>query len=290
MNMKKVKKRNYPLTGALLAVLFLTQTTDVDARSKTAIEAVDPENLRVCADPNNLPFSNRKKEGFENQIANLLSEWLDKPLTYTWFPSAIGFVHNTLTKKKCDVIIGIPTGSGKVLNTNPYYRYAYSIIYRKDSGIQVDRIDHPEMANLRIGTIAGTPPNIDLHAFNLMSRVRPYNLTYNTLVENPNERMIEDLESGLIDIALLSGPIGAYYGKKHGLDVTVIPMKTIKREGKLKGLGRNDYFMSMGVRAGEIDWKRKLNTFLRENKKEVKKILEDYGIPTIPMRDKSKRD
>ena len=128
MNMKKVKKRNYPLTGALLAVLFLTQTTDVDARSKTAIEAVDPENLRVCADPNNLPFSNRKKEGFENQIANLLSEWLDKPLTYTWFPSAIGFVHNTLTKKKCDVIIGIPTGSGKVLNTNPYYRYAYSII------------------------------------------------------------------------------------------------------------------------------------------------------------------
>ena len=162
-----------------------------------------------------LPFSNRKKEGFENQIANLLSEWLDKPLTYTWFPSAIGFVHNTLTKKKCDVIIGIPTGSGKVLNTNPYYRYAYSIIYRKDSGIQVDRIDHPEMANLRIGTIAGTPPNIDLHAFNLMSRVRPYNLTYNTLVENPNERMIEDLESGLIDIALLSGHIGAYYGKKH---------------------------------------------------------------------------
>jgi len=288
--MKEIRNTKNLSILILLTALLLIATNNVEARSKTAIEAVDPKHLRVCADPRNLPFSNRKEEGFENQIANLLSKWLDKPLTYTWFPSAIGFVHNTLTKKKCDVIIGIPTGSVKVLNTNPYYRYAYSIIYRKDSGIKVDRMDHPEMANLRIGTIAGTPPNIDLHAFNLMSRVRPYNLTYNTLVENPNERMVEDLKSGLIDIALLSGPIGAYYTKKHGLKVFIIPMKTIKRKGKLKGLGRNDYFMSMGVRAGEIDWKRKLNTFLRENKKEIKKILENYGIPTIPMKTERKKD
>lgn len=285
-----MKNINNLFAFILLTATLLITSSNAKARSKTAIEAVDPKHLRVCADPRNLPFSNRKKEGFENQIASLLAKWLDKPLTYTWFPSAIGFVQNTLMKKKCDVIVGIPTGSPKVLNTNPYYKYAYSIIYRKDSGIKVDRIDHPEMANLRIGTIAGTPPNIDLHAFNLMSRVRPYNLTYNTLVDNPNERMVEDLKSGLIDIALLSGPIGAYYTKKHGLDVLVIPMKTIKRGGKLKGLGRNDYFMSMGVRPGEIDWKRKLNTFLRENKKEIKKILEDFGVPTIPMRKGIKED
>ena len=124
---------------------------------ESAIEAVDTENLRVCADPSNLPFSNDSKEGYENDIAELIGKSLNIPVVYDYFPQVIGYVRNTLNKKKCDIIIGITANNDLVLNTVPYMRWAYSMIYLKDSGVEVDRPDHPQLADLRIGAQAGTP-------------------------------------------------------------------------------------------------------------------------------------
>ena len=141
--------------------LALALNFNVNAR-ESAIEAVDTKNLRVCADPSNLPFSNEKGEGFENDIAKLLGEKLGIPVVYEYFPQVIGYVRNTLNKKKCDIIIGITASNDLVLNTVPYMRWSYGMLFLKDNGIDVDRPNHPQLADLSIGVQAGTPPTFGL--------------------------------------------------------------------------------------------------------------------------------
>ena len=196
-----------------LLILALVFNIQANAR-ESAIEAVDTKNLRVCADPSNLPFSNENGEGFENDIAELLGEKLGIPVVYEYFPQVIGYVRNTLNKKKCDIIIGITAGNDLVLNTVPYMRWSYGMLFLKDNGIEVDRPNHPQLAELSLGVQAGTPPTFVLQRYNLMGRVRPYNLTFDPRKAVIGESMIEDLIDGLVDIVFMSGPIAVYYLKK----------------------------------------------------------------------------
>ena len=130
----------------------------------------------------------RNGEGYENEIAELL-EKLNIPVVYDFFPQVIGYVRNTLNKK-CDIIIGITAGNELVLNTIPYMRWSYGMVYLKESEIDVDRPNHPQLADLSIG-VTGTPPTFVLQRYNLMGRVRPYNLTFDPRVA-VGETMIED--------------------------------------------------------------------------------------------------
>ena len=265
----------------LIVILALVFSYQTNAR-ESAIEAVDTKNLRVCADPSNLPFSNENGEGFENDIAELLGKKLEIPVVYEYFPQVIGYVRNTLNKKKCDIIIGITAGNDLVLNTVPYMRWSYGMIYLKDNGIEVDRPNHPQLADLSLGVQAGTPPTFVLQRYNLMGRVRPYNLTFDPRKAVIGESMIEDLLDGLVDVVFMSGPIAVYYLKKKGLsnnDYTFIPLETTDQ-----GWGRMDYYTTMGVRDGETDWKKKLNRFIKENQKEIDLILAKHNIPTLSLR------
>ena len=249
---------------------------------ESAIEAVDTENLRVCADPSNLPFSNESKEGYENDIANLLGKELGIPVVYEFFPQVIGYVRNTLNKKKCDIIIGITASNDLVLNTVPYMRWSYGMFYLKDNGIEVDRPNHPQLADLSIGVQAGTPPTFVLQRYNLMGRVRPYNLTFDPRKAVIGETMIDDLIDGLTDIVFMSGPIASHYLHKKGFDKSkfvYIPLETTDQ-----GWGRMDYYTTMGVRDGETDWKKKLNRFIKANQKEIDKILAKHNIPILSLR------
>ena len=264
----------------LILVLVILEA-DVLAR-ETAIEAVDTKNLRVCADPSNLPFSNERGEGFENEIAELIGKDFGIPVVYDYFPQVIGYVRETLNKKKCDIIIGITGSNELVLNTIPYMRWAYAMVYLKDNGIEVDRPDHPQLADLRIGAVAGTPPTFILQRYNLMSKVRPYNLTFDPRVAVIGETMIDDLIDGLVDINFMSGPIASHYLHKKGFnkkDFTMIPLETTDQ-----GWGRMDFYTTMGVRDGETDWKKKLNRFIKENQKEIDAILINHNIPTLSLR------
>ena len=263
-----------------IALIGVGMAQEASARAIT-VDAVDQDNLRVCADPANLPFSNEKGEGFENDIAQLLADWLERNLVYEWFPQAIGFVRNTLTKAKCDVIIGTTSGDDMVLNTNPYYRWGYVMAYLEDSGIVVDRPDHPQLAELRIGAVAGTPTNFSLHRYNLMSRVRPYNLIFDTRKESIGRDMIRDLKNGLTDIVYMAAPIAAFYGREQNVQLVMIPLESTDQ-----GHGKLDFLMTMGVRPGENDWKRTLNRFLREKKDDIAAILQKHGVPTLPLRPK----
>ena len=264
-----------------LLILVLVFNIHANAR-ESAIEAVDTQNLRVCADPTNLPFSNENGEGFENEIAELLGEKLGIPVVYEYFPQVIGYVRNTLNKKKCDIIIGITAGNDLVLNTVPYMRWSYGMLFLKDNGIEVDRPNHPQLAELSIGVQAGTPPTFVLQRYNLMGRVRPYNLTFDPRKAIIGESMIDDLIDGLVDIVFMSGPIAVYYLKKKGFDESkymYIPLETTDQ-----GWGRMDFYTTMGVRDGETDWKKKLNKFIKENQKGIDKILAKHSIPILSLK------
>ena len=269
----------------MLKLLFLINlilfSSTISAR-ETAIEAVDTKHLRVCADPSNLPFSNEKGEGYENDIANLIGEKFDIPVVYDYMPQVIGYVRETLNKKKCDIIIGITGSNDLVLNTVPYMRWSYVMVYLKDQGIEVDRPDHPQLADLRIGTQAGTPPTFILQRYNLMSKVRPYQLTFDPRKAVIGESMIDDLIDGLVDINFMSGPIASHYLNKKGYTedkFVMIPLETTDQ-----GWGRMDFYTTMGVRDGETDWKKKLNKFIKSNQGEIDMILKKHKIPVLSLR------
>src|SRR5947208_8869388 len=146
-------------TAAAAMFLFGKVLAQAVERPDLSIELIDPKVLRVCADPNNMPFSTDKGEGFENKLAELLANKLGKGLSYSFYPQATGFVRNTLAAHKCDVIMGVPQGDDLVQVTNPYYRTAYALVFRQGHGLDgVDTLGDPRLKGKRLGVVAGTPP------------------------------------------------------------------------------------------------------------------------------------
>ena len=151
------------LAGAVLALTLAAQPAAAQtAGLGQAGELVDPDVLRVCADPSNMPFSDESGKGFENKLADLVAEKTGrKSVAYTWFPMVTGFVRNTLRANRCDIIMGYAQGDELVQNTNAYYRSTYVLVYKKGSGLDgVETIEDPKLAGKRIGVVAGTPPGV----------------------------------------------------------------------------------------------------------------------------------
>lgn len=254
--------------------------SDAGARgddNKGSIELVDAKVLRVCADPNNLPFSNEKGEGFENKIAEYLAKKINKELAYAFYPGATGFVRNTLNAHLCDVILGIPQGNDLVQPTNPYYRTTYAIVTRAGSELEgLTTLDDPRLKSKqhRIGLVANTPPGNILAKEGLMSAVKPYPLMVDTRFDSSSATMIRDLEAGEIDVALLWGPIAGYYVKNAKTKLNLTPIQETAGT-------RMAFRVAFGVRHSDQIWKRDLNQFISQNKSELEKILIDYGVPLI---------
>src|SRR3981189_1678 len=164
------------------------QTTD---GADLSIELVDPKVLRVCADPRNLPFSNEKGEGFENKLAELFAEKLQKKLDYMYFPQATGFVRMTLGSHRCDVIMGFPQGDDLAQGTNPYYRTAYALVVKQGGGLEdVATLDDERLKGKHIGIVAGTPPATNMAVNGLMANAKPHQLMADTRIDSPPEASI----------------------------------------------------------------------------------------------------
>jgi quinoprotein dehydrogenase-associated probable ABC transporter substrate-binding protein len=250
-------------------------------KADLSIELVDPKVLRVCADPRNLPFSNEKGEGFENKIAELFAEKLQKRLDYMYFPQATGFVRVTLAAHRCDVIMGFPQGDEVAQGTNPYYRTAYALVVRPGSGLEdVDSLGDERLKGKHIGIVAGTPPATNMAANGLMANARPYPLTIDTRVDSSVAAMIKDLTAGEIEVGVLWGPMAGYYAKQANppLHVTLLV--------KEKSGPRLVYRIGMGVRAADQNWKRLLNRLIQENRPAINKILLDFGVPLLDENDR----
>jgi quinoprotein dehydrogenase-associated probable ABC transporter substrate-binding protein/PQQ-dependent catabolism-associated CXXCW motif protein len=272
-----------PLAPALAVVTMLAASWHgADAADGVLPgELVDPDRFRVCADPDNLPFSNQAGEGFENKIAELLAGELGREVTYTWYPSTVGFVRNTLGARLCDVVMGVPTTNELMQNTNPYYRSSYALIQRADAEPRVTSLDDPALRSMRIGGVANTPPVTLIAQRSLLGNLEPYQLMADTRYDHPAAEMVADVLNGDIDIAVVWGPIGGYFAKQAKGDLVVTPL--VAGEGSPVRL---DFLMSMGLRRGEPVWKDRLNALLKEQQPAIETILMDYGVPLLDRQGK----
>jgi len=246
-----------------------------------SIELVDPNVLRVCADPRNLPFSNEKGEGFENRLGELFAEKLQKKLDYAFFPQAVGFVRMTLAAHRCDVIMGFPQGDELVQGTNPYYRTAYALVAKQGSGLdEVTTLGDERLRGKHVGIVAGTPPATNMAANGLMADAKPYPLMIDTRIDSSAEAMINDLTSGKIDAAILWGPMAGFYARKTSPPLHVTPLVKETAGPRLV------YRIGMGVRPADQNWKRLLNRLIQENQPAINKILLDFGVPLLDENDR----
>ena len=254
------------------------QTTE---GTELSIELVDPKVLRVCVDPRNLPFSNEKGEGFENKLAELFAEKLQKKLDYMYFPQAAGFVRMTLVAHRCDVIMGFPQGDDLVQGTNPYYRTAYALVAKQGSGLdEVAALEDQRLKGKHIGIVAGTPPATNMAAYGLMTNAKSYPLMIDTRFDSSTVAMINDLMSGEIDAGVLWGPMAGYYARRANPPLHVTPLVKETSGPRLA------YRIGMGIRPADQNWKRLLNRLIQENQPAINKILLDFGVPLLDENDR----
>jgi mxaJ protein len=242
--------------------------------------AEEPTELRVCADPDNLPFSNKSGEGFENKIAEVIGRDLGMPVTYFWWPHQRGLIRRTLGENHCDVLIGIPKELDPVLTTRPYYRSSYAIVSKRSAKLGVTSLDDPALKQLRIGAHFDTPPWAALGEHDLMANVQGYPLMFDYHRPEPGrrpEKVLEDLVAGTIDVAMVWGPMAGYFAKKTGAALEIVPLKD---SGRIP----MSFDVSMGVRKSDKALKARLETAIDHKESEISKILADYGIPVVSTR------
>jgi len=255
----------------LLGVGFLTSAPALAQRA----ELISRTELRVCADPRNLPFSNEAREGFENKIAEIIGADLELPVSYVWFPQVTGFVRNTLRARECDLVMGAVSGDGVMDSTNPYYHTGYMMVTRKADDIAARSVGDPALAGKKFGVVAATPPTDLLLRYNLMNQMRAYSLRVDTRISNPPRAMLQDLVDGVIDVALVWGPPAGYAIKQEHLPLTAVFIEPEPNAPRL------DYRIAMGVRANEPEWRRRINQAIGKHKAEIATVLADYGVPIM---------
>ena len=249
-----------------LAGAAAAQTSDLVAKSA----------FRVCADPANLPMSDKAGGGYENKLADLMADKLGLPVEYTWYPMATGFIRNTLGANRCDVVMGYAEGHEMVLNTNHYFTSAFTLIVPKDGPLAgVESLSDPVLQGKRIGVIAGSPPATHMARNGLIGKARPYRLVVDRRYESPALDMLADLEEGETDAAILWGPLAGPLVMQAHPDLTVIPLLKETLPPRLF------FRITMGVRQGEKVWERKLNSEIRRNQAEINALLADAGVPLL---------
>ena len=269
-------------TLAIALLAFGASALAAHAVDAPKADLVNRQQLRVCSDPADMPFSNEKKEGFENKIADLIGAELKLPVVYTWFPKATGFIRMTLFAKKCDLVIGWGQGDDMVLNTNAIYRSVSALIYKPGTGLDgVDSLSDPKLQGKKIGIVQNDAGGTLAAKFGLMGNMKGYRQMVDRRFDNPAEDMMKDIRSGEIDAGIHWGPIASYWAARGGDKLTVVPLSKDASKGKIA------FRITMGVRNGDDAWKRQLNEIIARRRGDVDKILLDYGIPLLVEEDTS---
>lgn len=273
------------LPGALLVAAVLCVAT---GSGLAQTESAERKALRVCQDPNNLPFSSTDGAGLENRIAEIFGKALGVPVTYYSFPQRMAFIRNTLRFKlpgqdyPCDIVMGVPVGFDQVSVTQPYYRSTYAMVF--PTGIGLDgvmssddflRVDKARMDTLRIGVYDRSPASAWLGKHGLVDQGVPYKILSADPGQYPGEIIEKDLANGKIDVAIVWGPIAGYFAKR----IKSKPLKVVLLKSE-PGV-QFDYQMAMGVRYGEPEWKRQVESLIQSQQAEIRAVLVEYGVPLI---------
>jgi mxaJ protein len=241
------------------------------------------KTLRVCADPNNLPFSNRRGEGFENRLAEIMARELGRKLEYTWWAQRRGFFRNTLNAGRCDLVMGVPSGFEIALTTRPYYRSTYALVYRKNAGYAPRSLNDLRLRTLRIGLhfigddYSNPPPAEALARRGIVRNVVGYSIYGDYREPNPPARLIEAVARGEIDVAIAWGPLAGYFAKRQPVKLDVVPLAT-PGEAQAQPF---EFSIAMGVRKGDEPLRAALDEALARKRGQVDRLLKQYGVPLV---------
>lgn len=230
--------------------------------------------LRVCADPNNLPYSDEKGQGFENKLAELIAAKLGMQLVYTWLPPAMGLITSMPGNGTCDILMGYAQGTGLIEDTNPYYRTSYVLLYRADdlSLKGVESLSDSRLKTKTIGILARTPPASIMAMNGLIANAKPFEASSD---RNAAADVTAAIASGEIDAGILWGPLGGYFAQGSKVPMALVPLV------KEKAGPETIYGITMGVRPNEPEWKHKLNKLIAENQNDIDAMLRQYNVPLL---------
>jgi len=292
--------RRVPLATELLALMLPAMILALVASRTPAVEAFearsggpvrDVNSLRVCADPNNLPFSNDKQQGFENRIASLIASDLGVPVRYVWWPQRRGFIRNTLKTGVCDVVMEVPVGYELTAHTAPYYRSTYVFVTRADRHLAIRSFDDPVLRRLRIGIhmmgddYANSPAAIALARRGLAGQIVPFMIYGDYSQPDPPARLIRAVSTDSVDVAVAWGPLAGYFAKRSPTPLVLTPVASEPGDAA----ARFAYSISLGVRRGDTAWRATLDAELTKRRGDIHQILEEYGVPLVPIADGPRR-
>jgi mxaJ protein len=281
-----IDKWRVPKPGPALLLAMLMSLVCAEAAS-----AQTKGQFRVCADPENMPHSNQKQEGFENRIADLIAKDFAASTRYTWWGQRRGFIRNTmnatLEEGRCDVVIGVPEGYDLVTPTKPYYRSTYVFVYPRDKGPQVKSLDDPVLKKVKIGVhllgddYTNPPPVHELSKRGVVGNLVGFSTFYSA--ENPPSSIVDAVASGKVDIAIVWGPAAGYFVKQQRVPLVMVPVPSGKGDLPF------EFGISMGVKPGNQELKLRLEKVIDTRRAEITKILNDYNVPLVEGKAGSKR-
>jgi quinoprotein dehydrogenase-associated probable ABC transporter substrate-binding protein len=241
------------------------------------------ERLTICADPNNMPFSNQARQGFENKIAELIAQRLRRPFEYVWWAQRRGYVRSTLNEAKCDIWPGVASGVDRVATTRPYYRSTYVFVSRADSHLQGLTLDDPRLRSLSIGVqmvgndANNTPPAHAIASRGILNNVRGYMLYGNYARPNPAADIMAAVEHRDVDVALVWGPLAGYFAGRSTVPLTLHPVTPAAGSP-----WPMTFDISMGVQAGNAALLDHVNAILMREQPAIDAILRNYRVPRAP--------
>lgn len=246
-------------------------------------EARPERTLRVCADPNNLPFSNQRLQGFENEIAALVAREMGADVRYTWWAQRRGFIRNTLNAGACDVVMGVPSSFDLARVTRPYYRSTYVFLSRRDRGLTVRSFDDPALKHLKIGVqvigddYANSPP---AHAFarrGIVGNLIGYTVYGDYREDSPPARIVRAVAAGEVDLAVVWGPLAGYFAPRQRVPLDLVPVAPQIDLPFLPFV----YDIAMAVRRSDVAFQEELDGILERRRPEIDAILDRFGVPRV---------
>jgi mxaJ protein len=271
------------LTATGLVAFLLVASSFIRTNVMSAFGPTLAAPLRVCADPNNLPFSNRAGEGFENRLAEMIAKDLDTTVAYSWWPQRRGFVRNTVDAGGCDVVLGVPTDLQAVETTRPYYRSTYVFVTPRQRHLGLRSLDDPALRRLRIGVqmigddFANSPPAHALTARGIVRNIVGYSVLGDYSQPNPPARIVEAVARGDVDAALVWGPLAGYFAARQAVPLDITPVSPRADSPSLPFT----FAISIAVRRGDHARLQTLDNFILRHRNAIDRLLEEFGVPRV---------
>lgn len=243
-----------------------------------SITALAQVPVRVCADPDNLPFSNAAGSGFDNRIAQLLGRDLHRPVVFVWARARRGFLRERFNKGACDLLMGVPQGMKHVQSTVPYYTSSYVFVTRRRDHLQLSRFNDPVIGQQRIGLQIleedFSPPSLPLIRYGHAAQF----VGFDSFGQG-GEDIVRAVAENRVGFSVVWGPLAGYYAAKQRVPLT---LSVVQPSVDASGIPFS-FAMTIAVHSNDAALAEELNTAIRRNQSKIRSILVSYHVPLLSV-------